>query len=74
MQVLHPQGRARFQLYQKLVALIFATAQSYGALLFVRPYVADFDSGWLAISMATLVAGASIMGYVTPPLSSPPAL
>lgn len=66
------QGRARFQLYQKLIALIFAVAQSYGALLFVRPYVADFDGGWLALSMATLVAGSSIMGYVSRSPPPPP--
>ncbi|KAL0049767.1 hypothetical protein WJX82_009617 [Trebouxia sp. C0006] len=34
-----PQGRARFQLYQKLAALVFALAQSVGAMVLV--HIAD---------------------------------
>ena len=32
-----PQGRARFQLYQKGAALAFAIAQSVGQLTYIRP-------------------------------------
>lgn len=60
------QGRARFELYQRLVALIFAAAQSWGALLFVRPYVADFGGSWLFESMLTLIVGSVIMNHVRP--------
>ena len=60
------QGRARFELYQRLVALVFAAAQSWGALLFVRPYVAEFGGSWLAESMLTLIVGSVIMNHVRP--------
>lgn len=63
------QGRARFQLYQKLLALAFATAQGWGALLYIRPYVPNFDSEWLITSLATLVAGSVTLGYVKLPPS-----
>ena len=59
------QGRARFELYQRLVALVFAAAQSWGALLFVRPYVADFGGSWLFESMLTLIVGSVIMNHVS---------
>ena len=59
------QGRARFQLYQKLLALVFATAQGWGALLYARPFVNDFSGEWLFTSLATLIAGSVILGYVS---------
>ena len=59
------QGRARYQLYQKLLALVFATAQGWGALLYARPFVSDFSTEWLFTSLITLIAGSVILGYVS---------
>lgn len=64
------QGRARFELYQRVIALVFAAAQSWGALLFVRPYVADFGGSWLFESMLTLVVGSVIMNHVSSAVST----
>ena len=51
------------------MALVFAAAQSWGALLFVRPYVADFGGSWLFESMLTLVVGSVIMNHVSSPFT-----
>ena len=59
-----PQGQARFQLYQKLLALVFACAQAAGQLTYVRPYVQDWSPAWALGSGVTLVAGAMILVYV----------
>lgn len=61
-----PQGRARFQLYQKLAALAFAIAQSVGQLTYIRPYVADFGFDWLLVNSISLTAGAMVLVYVSP--------
>ena len=66
---LYMQGRARFQLYQKLLALVFAAGQGWVALLYVRPFVPNFGAEWLIDSLATLVAGSVILGFVS--FSSP---
>ncbi len=60
-----PQGRARFQQYQKLAALVFAVAQAAGQLTYLRPYVDDFSAGWLAESVLLLTTGAMILVYVS---------
>jgi SecY len=59
-----PQGRARFMLYQKLVALGFAVAQSIGQLNYIRPFVDDYSSEWLLVNSLTLTAGAMILVHV----------
>jgi preprotein translocase subunit SecY len=59
-----PQGQARFQLYQKLLALAFAGVQAAGQLTYVRPYVDDWSPAWAAGAGASLVAGAMILVYV----------
>eukprot|EP00775_Hariotina_reticulata_P012127 gene12127-12265_t len=51
-----PQGRARFQYYQKLAAFVFAIAQAVGQLTYIRPYVTDFTPEWLFGSSLALVA------------------
>ena len=63
-----PQGRARFQLYQKLTALAFAVAQSVGQLTYIRPYVANFNTEWLFTESLTLTAGAMVLIQVSLPL------
>jgi protein transport protein SEC61 subunit alpha len=60
-----PQGRARFQLYQKLAALVFAIAQAVGQLTYIRPFVDDWSAGWLATNSLTLTAGAMILVHVS---------
>lgn len=60
------QGRARFQLYQKLLALAAAVVQAVGQLTYIRPFVADWDVTWLACNSLTLVAGAMVLIYVRP--------
>ncbi len=60
-----PQGRARFQQYQKLAALVFAVAQAVGQLTYLRPFVDDFSPGWLAENTVLLTAGAMILVYVS---------
>ncbi len=60
------QGRAQFELYQKLLALGFAVVQAIGALSLLRPYVDDWSAGWLYTSTVTLVAGATVLTYVRP--------
>lgn len=60
-----PQGRARFQLYQKLAALVFAVAQSVGQLTYIRPFVNDFSFDWLVLNSLTLTAGAMILVHVS---------
>ena len=60
-----PQGRARFQLYQKLAALVFAIAQSVGQLTYIRPYVTDFNFDWLLVNSVSLTAGAMILVHVS---------
>ncbi len=64
-----PQGRARFQLYQKLAALVFALAQSVGQLTYIRPYVTDFGPEWLLVNSLSLTAGAMVLVHVS---ASPP--
>ncbi|CAL5222560.1 g4942 [Coccomyxa viridis] len=59
-----PQGRARFQLYQKLLALAAAVVQAVGQLTYIRPFVADWDVTWLAVNSLTLVAGAMVLVHV----------
>ncbi|KIY98619.1 Preprotein translocase subunit secY, partial [Monoraphidium neglectum] len=59
-----PQGRARFQWYQKLAAFAFAIAQAVGQLTYLRPYVTDFSPEWLAGSTLALVAGAMSLVYI----------
>eukprot|EP01024_Parvocaulis_polyphysoides_P040771 TRINITY_DN37220_c0_g1_i5.p1 TRINITY_DN37220_c0_g1~~TRINITY_DN37220_c0_g1_i5.p1 ORF type:complete len:486 (+),score=64.22 TRINITY_DN37220_c0_g1_i5:83-1540(+) len=59
-----PQGRARFQFYQKLVALRFALVQAIGQLTFIRPFVDDFSGQWFFESVLTLTAGAMILVQV----------
>lgn len=60
-----PQGRARFQQYQKLAALVFAVAQAVGQLTYLRPFVDDFSPGWLAENTVLLTAGSMILVYVS---------
>ena len=60
-----PQGRARFQLYQKLAALVFAVAQAAGQLSYLRPYVDDFSGGWLLENIVLLTAGSMILVHVS---------
>lgn len=56
-------GQARFQLYQKLAALVFALVQAVGQLSYIRPYVDDFTAEWLITNSLTLTAGAMILVY-----------
>lgn len=58
------QGRARFQLYQKLLALLAACIQAVGQLTYIRPFVPDWDVSWLALNSLTLVAGAMVLVHV----------
>lgn len=58
------QGQARFDLYQKLLALGFATVQAVGQLSLLRPYVDDWSVLWLYSSTVTLVAGSSMLVFV----------
>lgn len=60
-----PQGRARFQFIQKIVALVFAVIQAVGQLTYIRPFVEDWSIGWLATSTLELTAGAAILIYVS---------
>ena len=64
-----PQGQARFQLYQKLLALAFAGVQAGGQLAYVRPYVEDWSPGWAAGAALTLVAGAMVLVHVADTIS-----
>ncbi|KAF6263589.1 SecY subunit domain-containing protein [Scenedesmus sp. NREL 46B-D3] len=64
-----PQGRARFQYYQKLAAFVFAIAQAVGQLTYIRPYVTDFSPEWLFSSSMALVAGALGLIYVADTIS-----
>ncbi|BDA41534.1 Preprotein translocase subunit SECY, chloroplastic [Coccomyxa sp. Obi] len=59
-----PQGRARFQLYQKLLALVAAVIQAVGQLTYIRPFVPEWDATWLAVNSLTLVAGAMVLVHV----------
>jgi preprotein translocase SecY subunit len=59
-----PQGRARFTLYQKLAALVFAVVQAVGQLTYIRPYVDDWSGLWLFDGVVTLTAGAVILLHV----------
>lgn len=58
------QGRARFQLYQKLLALAAAVIQAVGQLTYIRPFVSEWDATWLAVNSLTLVAGAMVLVHV----------
>ncbi len=60
------QGRARFQLYQKLLALAAAVIQAVGQLTYIRPFVPEWDATWLAVNSLTLVAGAMVLVHVCP--------
>lgn len=64
-----PQGRARFMLYQKLAALVFALVQAVGQLTYIRPYVDDFSPDWLASSALVLTAGAVVLVHVADTIS-----
>lgn len=64
-----PQGRARFQYYQKLAAFVFAIVQAVGQLTYLRPYVQDFTATWLFENTAALVAGAMSLVYVADAIS-----
>lgn len=59
-----PQGRARFTLYQKLAALVFAVVQAVGQLTYIRPYVDDWSAEWLLGGVVALTAGAVILVHV----------
>ncbi|KAK9834079.1 hypothetical protein WJX81_008587 [Elliptochloris bilobata] len=63
------QGRARFEIYQKLLALGFAVVQAIGQLSLLRPYVSDWSAFWLYDSTVTLVAGAMVLVYVADSIS-----
>jgi hypothetical protein len=65
------QGRARFQLYQKLLALLAAFIQAVGQLTYIRPFVPDWDVTWLAMNTLTLVAGAMVLVHVRSPPGFP---
>lgn len=67
------QGRARFQIYQRLLALAFAAVQGSGQLFFLRQYVPDYSTLWFASNVATLMAGAMVLIYVRPKLLVPSA-
>jgi len=64
-----PQGRARFQYYQKLAAFVFAIAQAVGQLTYLRPYVSDFTPEWLFGSATALVAGSLSLIYIADTIS-----
>lgn len=64
-----PQGQARFQLYQRGLALIFAVAQAAGQLSYVRPFVEDWSPEWALASGASLVAGAMILVHIADVIS-----
>ena len=57
-------GRRKFQQYQRYGALGFAVVQAVGQCLYVRPFVEDFNLGWLVESSAVLTAGAMILLYI----------
>jgi len=59
-----PQGRVRFQFYQKLLALAFAVVQAFGQLSYVRPFVADWSPEWLTGSVLSLTAGALVLIWI----------
>lgn len=63
--ILNTQGRARFQLYQKLLALVAAVIQAVGQLTYIRPFVPEWDVTWLAVNSLTLVAGAMVLVHVS---------
>lgn len=52
-----PQGRAKFQYYQKLAAFVFAIVQAIGQLTYIRPFVEDFNPVWLAGALLQLSPG-----------------
>eukprot|EP00803_Ostreobium_quekettii_P009075 evm.model.scf_4157.1 EVM.evm.TU.scf_4157.1 scf_4157:587-7984(-) len=60
-----PQGRARFQYIQKIVALAFAVVQAVGQLTYIRPFVSDWSLGWLAVGTLELTAGAAVLIYIS---------
>jgi preprotein translocase SecY subunit len=57
-------GRRQFNQYMRYGALAFASVQAVGQVLYVRPFVYDFDLAYLAGSSLTLVAGAMILMYI----------
>jgi preprotein translocase subunit SecY len=59
-----PQGRVRFQFYQKCLALVFAVVQAFGQLSYVRPFVPDWSTEWLGSSVLSLTAGAMILIWI----------
>lgn len=64
-----PEGQARFQLYQRGLALVFAVAQAAGQLGYVRPYVEDWSGEWAVASGLSLVAGAMILVQIADVIS-----
>ena len=64
------QGRSRFQLYQRLLALAFAAVQGSGQLFFLRQYVPEYSTLWFISNVATLMAGAMVLIYVRLPTPS----
>jgi protein transport protein SEC61 subunit alpha len=64
-----PQGRARFNLYQRLAALAFAFVQAIGQLSYIRPFVDDYSADWFVASVLSLVAGAMILVQVAETIS-----
>ena len=65
------QGRAQFQIYQRLLALAFAAVQGSGQLFFLRQYVPEYSPLWFVSNLATLMAGAMILIYVRPSTPRP---
>lgn len=62
-------GRRKFNQLQRYGALGFAVVQAVGQVLYVRPYVEDFDFAFLAQSSLSLTAGAMILLYIGEVLS-----
>jgi len=57
-------GRRKFNQYQRYGALTFAVIQAVGQVLYVRPYVDNFDLAFLVTSSVTLTAGAMILMFI----------
>ena len=57
-------GRARFQLYQKGLALVFGVVQAVGQLSYVRPFVDDPSTEWFVACVLTLTLGSQILIWI----------
>ena len=57
-------GRRQYKQYERLAALAFAVVQAVGQVLYIRPFVDDFSTDYLAAASLTLTAGAMILVFI----------